>query len=271
MHRCRSCELRPQIKKPSLSADSTLIEIQVNDETAVCRLGDILADVLIASGHPVPMLCRHPKLPAFSACRVCIVEVTEQGRTRVVSSCDFQVTHPLSVQTDTPRIQHHREVIFGLLRLEAPNAECIHALARDFHVSLDPMSFRIEGELNCIRCGRCVSVCQTVVMRNALEMSYRSRQMRPAFAFGEETGDDCDNCGACAAVCPTGARKTAHDPLSKDGPLCNFCTLICPEGAVSKSPDTGEPVIDRTRCKKCGLCVHYCPEGALREESDCDR
>ena len=58
----------------------------------------------------------------------------------------------------------------------------------------------------CVRCRRCVDVCDEVQGVTALVAENRSSDMRVAPAFGEKLAtSDCIQCGKCVEVCPTGA------------------------------------------------------------------
>ena len=39
----------------------------------------------------IPTLCYHPALDPYGACRLCVVEVKLNGRTRIVTSCNYEV------------------------------------------------------------------------------------------------------------------------------------------------------------------------------------
>jgi NADH dehydrogenase/NADH:ubiquinone oxidoreductase subunit G len=58
----------------------------------------------------------------------------------------------------------------------------------------------------CVKCGRCVEVCQEVKKIGALNTSGRSKKYEITTPYKQTLKDSkCDFCGKCAEVCPTGA------------------------------------------------------------------
>ncbi|PSC71155.1 ferredoxin [Micractinium conductrix] len=57
----------------------------------------------------------------------------------------------------------------------------------------------------CLRCGRCVTACDTVQDMNVLGMAGRGRERHPALITEAMSLSKCISCGQCAAVCPVGA------------------------------------------------------------------
>lgn len=277
---CDPCAILPP-RRSSYSENDPVIAITINGKSVLCHPGEHLIDVIRGAGFSVPTLCRHPLLPPSGACRLCLVEVSVDGHNRIVTSCDYALSGSIEVKTDTARILHHRRVILGMLLSEAPDAPRIQFLAQEAGLLPDPAStdsgpksHRVLTQRkspNCVLCGRCVGVCQSITHCDVLEMCGRASKLRPARAFDADDDLSCTKCGACAAVCPTGALKIPPSFTSSVSVPCTLCALICPDAAVSRDSVTGEIEIDADRCKSCGLCIHYCPSKALRSNISCDR
>jgi len=177
--------------------------ITINGQKVRARKEETVLQVARRLGIDIPALCYHPALEPYAACRLCLVEATLNGRTRVVASCAYPIRDGLVVETDTEQIHQLRRNLLKLYLAQAPNAEVIQQLAAEYGVTATPYPIR-DPEENCILCGLCERVCQKVRGEAAISFAYRgiNRQIVPPF---EEDLDDCLGCGACAFVCPTGA------------------------------------------------------------------
>jgi len=154
-------------------------------------------------GVEIPTLCYHPGLPPYASCRLCIVEATLRGRTRVVTSCTYPVREGLVVETDTDRIHRLRKGLLELYLAQAPASEVIRDLAAQYGVTETRFTVRDDTE-KCILCGLCERVCRQVRGEAAISFAYRGINRCVIPPFGESL-DDCLGCGACAFVCPSGA------------------------------------------------------------------
>ncbi|MDD3641876.1 MAG: 2Fe-2S iron-sulfur cluster-binding protein [Candidatus Krumholzibacteria bacterium] len=63
------------------------IEIVINGVEASVPRGVYLLQALRDNGVAVPTLCHHKDLTPSGVCRLCVVEVEEGGRRRMVTSC----------------------------------------------------------------------------------------------------------------------------------------------------------------------------------------
>lgn len=57
----------------------------------------------------------------------------------------------------------------------------------------------IEGETNCISCGKCNQVCPRNLMPQKIDAAYEAEDFVQARRFGAEY---CSECGCCAYICP---------------------------------------------------------------------
>ena len=149
----------------------------------------------------IPTLCYHEEVTPYGACRLCLVEVTRNGRERLVASCLYEVAEGLKVKTDSERIASNRKMIMELLLARCPNNKAIQDLARQLVV--EKTSFKLDDN-QCMLCALCVRVCQEVVGVSAISLVNRGVDRALATPFYEPS-DVCIGCGSCAYVCPTGA------------------------------------------------------------------
>lgn len=193
-------------------------------------------------GVDIPTLCYHPALPPYACCRICIVEATLRGRTRIVASCAYPVAEGLVVETDTPRIHRLRRGLLELYLAQAPAAESIRELAAEYGVTETRFAVR-DPEQKCILCGLCERVCAEIVGKSGISFAHRGieRKVTPPF---EEALEECLGCGACGFVCPTGAVVEQ---------------LV--EGALEVQPWGAR--LPLATCRQCGAPVG--PQAALEE------
>jgi predicted molibdopterin-dependent oxidoreductase YjgC len=92
-----------------------IIDIVIDDQPVSVPEGTTIHEAAEKLGIFIPTLCSHPDLHHSSDCRVCVVEV--EGMDTLQTSCDFQITKPIRVRTDTLKIIRSRENIIDLFFL----------------------------------------------------------------------------------------------------------------------------------------------------------
>ena len=175
----------------------------------------------------IPTLCNCSGLGKRAVCRLCVVEC--DGRGKLLPACSNDVWEGVKVVTNSLRLLGIRKTILELLLTEHPpeclscvkNKKCeLQDLAAAFGIREIPFSRRAErrrpmetesGVLvrdmgKCVKCGRCVEVCQEIQAVRAINSSSRSIDYEVCAPYGQSLASGtCVFCGQCAAVCPVGA------------------------------------------------------------------
>ena len=84
------------------------ITITVDGKDVEIQEGQTVLKAAKKLGIWIPTLCYHEALEPQGACRLCLVEVEDQGRRQLVASCAYPATQGLKVLTDTERVLENR-------------------------------------------------------------------------------------------------------------------------------------------------------------------
>ena len=176
--------------------------LQINNQVVEAPEGATVLEAARELGVEIPTLCYHPALEPYAACRLCLVEVTDNGREQVVASCAYPAREGLEVRTDTERIHRLRRGLLRLYLASAPASTVVRELAARYGVTETDLVVS-DPEGNCIMCGLCQRACEDLVGKGGLGFARRGRERRIGAPY-DECLEDCLGCGACAFVCPTG-------------------------------------------------------------------
>ena len=195
------------------------IEISVEDGTTIL-------DAAAKIGIEIPTLCHLQGQAPLGACRVCVVEV--EGAKTLMPACATPVTRGMTIKTNTKKVRDARRLVVELL-LSEHEGNCQYC-ERSIDCELEAIATKIgiskpsyegakpEGIFDyttralvrdtakCIKCRRCVTVCNEIQTVGALFPQNRGYETVIGPAFTSDLADvQCVQCGQCAAVCPVGA------------------------------------------------------------------
>lgn len=203
-----------------------MIRIAINNQEMEVPEGTTILCAAKKAGIRIPTLCFVESLKPIGACRVCVVEV--EGVRNLVASCATQVWEGMRIHTNTGRVRRARTAVVELL-LSEHNGECqtcdrngnceLQSLAAE--LGIREISYRGEKARKridmstpalsrdsgkCIKCRRCVSVCNEIQHVGALFPQFRGFHTVIGPALGKDLASvACVQCGQCAAICPVGA------------------------------------------------------------------
>ena len=234
------------------------VRLTVNGISVQAPQDQSLLVTLRQQGIDIPTLCYHSDLPSEGQCRLCVVEIGEWPRTRIVNSCTYPTEGGLVVQTHSERVLLARRMVLELLLARCPNAKLIQELAAAHGVYESRFKTDDPDEL-CILCGLCVRACREVVGVSAISMAHRSPAKLVTTPFTEKS-DACIGCGSCAFICPTNVipyteKDVVRTVWGRDFELqpCNVCgNYIAPKAQLEHwAKITGDPVETFYACKDC--------------------
>lgn len=203
-----------------------MLSLYINNTKVEVPEGTMVLEAARKAGVIIPTLCHLEGKEPKGACRVCLVEI-EGGRS-LAASCATPARQDMKVFTNTKRVRNARETVVELLLSEHDgdcktcdrNYDCeLQQLANE--LGIGEIEFKgekakhivdlstpalIRDNAKCIKCRRCVTVCNEIQRVGALFPQGRGFDsvIGPAFDLNLD-GVACVQCGQCAAVCPVGA------------------------------------------------------------------
>jgi len=203
-----------------------MVKVAINGIPVTVEEGTTVLDAAKKVQIKIPTLCKHPDLITSAACGICVVR--QKGSPKMFRACATPVQDGMNIVTHDPEIVETRRTVLELILSNHPN-DCLKCgrnkncelqnLAADFGIreeAFDKMVSDIPKDdsthavvlepAKCIKCGRCVDVCQNMQDVWALSFLQRGYHTRIAPAGDIKLADSpCVRCGQCSAHCPTGA------------------------------------------------------------------
>ena len=203
-----------------------MIKARINQLEVEVPEGTSILDAARQVQVKIPTLCKHKDLLPTAACGICIVR--NKGGNKLLRACCTPLESGMEITTHDREIVDVRRSTLELILSNHPqacltcgrNGECeLQALAADFNIPLESIKRYVKdtppdkstGSIvldfqKCIKCGRCIQVCQE--MQNVWALSFLDRGINTRMApAGDITlaESPCVKCGQCSAHCPTGA------------------------------------------------------------------
>ncbi|MCX7983125.1 MAG: 2Fe-2S iron-sulfur cluster-binding protein [Syntrophales bacterium] len=188
-----------------------MVNLTIDGRHIQAEEGSTLLSAARANGIEIPTLCHHEALMPTGSCRMCVVEVSKGGRTRIVTSCIYLAEEGLQVNTKSQRVQEVRKLVLQLLMARCPESEVVREVAKEMGVNPEPRFKTSKDKGKCILCRLCVKACESIVGVSAIGLSGRGQTKKVGGPF-MEAPQACIGCGSCVYICPTG-----HIVMEDDG------------------------------------------------------
>ncbi len=237
-----------------------MLEFFINGQPVQAEDNQTVMQAARANGFFIPYFCWHPHLSVPGNCRICMVEVTNEGAAEGTGwldiACNMPITKGMRVLTDSERVRERRKQTLQFITLNHPvdcgicdkAGECT---LQDYHydyngapsISIDAKvhatkHFKLSERIvldneRCILCTRCVRFTAEVSKTHALGVQNRGDHslIRPVEDGAFERDAYSDN---VIDLCPVGAllsRRTLHQSrvwyLKPTPSVCPGCERGC--------------------------------------------
>ncbi len=208
-----------------------MVTFTINDRELSASRGTTILKAAEQAGIPIPHLCFLKDLNEIAACRMCMVEI--EGTERLVPACNTEVLEGMVIHTNTPRVRQARRTNLRLI-LSQHNSNCttcirsgtceLQKLSHDLNIHFQPYPVqpersRVDLEVpivreasKCIKCMRCVQVCDKLQGMNIWDVSGTGSRTTVDVSYNRSLKNtECVFCGQCVTHCPTGALTVRDD------------------------------------------------------------
>ncbi len=207
-----------------------MVNLLIDGKKVCVEEGTTVMEAARSIGIDIPRLCYLKGINEISACKVCIVELANNT---IITSCNNPVEEGMTVFTNSPKVRSARKTNVELI-LSQHDCHCatcvrsrncnLQALSNDlgiFHIPYEEdlaivpwdESFPlIRDSKKCIKCMRCIQVCDKVQAVNVWDVQNTgARTTVDVTGYTNIRESNCTLCGQCITHCPTGALRERDD------------------------------------------------------------
>ena len=210
-----------------------MINVSINGKALSVAEGKTILEAARENGVLIPTLCYLREINEVAACRMCVVEV--KGCERLVAACNTKVAEGMEIVTDSEKVIAARRNNLALILSEhdchcptcVRSGNCsLQLLAQNLNVLEQPYEVKLpknnwDGDLplirtdsKCIKCLRCIDVCDKVQGMKVWDLLGLGKNTRVGVRGGAKLADvNCTYCGQCITHCPVGALRERDDTM----------------------------------------------------------
>ena len=208
-----------------------MVSLTIDNQKVTVPEGTSILEAAAMHHIAIPHLCFLEGLNEIGACRICVVEL--QGMERLITACNNAVEEGMVISTNSPKVRETRKGNIELI-LSQHNTRCavcsrcgncaLQSVAKDLGIidppyeeELPPFRWNrnfplIRDAQRCIKCMRCIQVCDKVQGLNVWDVSQTGSRTTVDVSGNRRIEDaNCSLCGQCITHCPVGALRERDD------------------------------------------------------------
>ena len=208
-----------------------MVKLIIDGKDIEVKEGTSILEAARLNGINIPTLCYLKEINEIGACRVCVVEV--EGIEKCVTACNNVVKEGMIIHTNSKKARETRKLNLKLI-LSQHNFSCatcirnenckLQKLAKDFGITDTPYKVKYEKSnwdknlplirdaSKCIKCMRCVQVCEKVQSLGVWDIVNTGGKTTVNVRQNKKLPDvNCSYCGQCIVNCPVSALHERDD------------------------------------------------------------
>ncbi len=208
-----------------------MVNLMIDGKQISVKENTTIMEAAAQNGIPIPKLCYLKGINEIAACRVCVVEL--EGKEKLITSCNNVAEEGMVIYTNSPKVRRHRRTTVELI-LSQHDCQCVscarsgncslQSVANDLNILDIPYKTMLERQpwdkkfplirdsSKCIKCMRCVQVCEKVQGLGVWDVEGTGSRTTVNVAGHKSIQEaDCALCGQCITHCPVGALRERDD------------------------------------------------------------